>query len=258
MARIACYLEPAKPRSSAWMQAFAEGCDGTLVENGQRDRFAADHAVMGHWPVAERIIAELSSEQVEFWHLDSAYIQATPIRMLRIERNRFWPDLADGRSMDRARRMGVQLKPWRHGGRHVLLALHGMKFGRPWGIDIAAWHATIEARIRAVTDRPIIVRCKPISPAAKAAAPSIESQLVDAWCLVTHSSTIAVQAALAGVPVFCEPTCAAAPVGCVDFARIEAPVRPEREAWIAALAWRQWSADEMRSGRAWAHVRNHQ
>ena len=66
-------------------------------------------------------------------------------------------------------------------------------------------------------------------------------------CLVTHSSTAAVEAVIAGVPVFCEPTCAAAPVGRTDL-DIENPVRPEREAWLAALAWRQFSRDEVSSG----------
>jgi hypothetical protein len=128
---------------------------------------------------------------------------------------------------------------------------------RPWSIDIVEWNATIEDRIKAVTDRPIVIRKKPTNPAAMLAAPPLDQQLAEAWCLVTHSSTIAVQAALAGVPVFVEPTNAAAPVGRTNLDIVN-PVRPEREGWIAALAWRQWSSAEMHRGEAWAHIREEQ
>lgn len=253
---VACYLEPTKHHAGGWMRAFAEGCEGKVIKTGRRDLLATDHAVMGNWPVAQALIAELGQHGV--WYLDSAYIQGAVTKMLRIERNRFWPDQSRNHlhTMDRALSMGVEIKPWRQGGRHVLIALHGPKFGRPWSIDIAAWHATIEARVRAVTDRPIVIREKPYSPEAMARAVPLDEQLADAWCLVTHSSTIGVLAALAGVPVFCEPTCAAATVGCTDLSRIETPVRPEREGWIAALAWRQWSRAEMTAGEAWAHVKD--
>jgi hypothetical protein len=237
------------------MQAFAEGCDGHLVAHGSRDRYASGHAVMGNWPVASALVAEFAAEHTPFWYLDSAYIQGTGTRCLRVERSRFWPVSRVTRTMDRARALGVKLQPWRHTGRHVLICLHAMKFGRPWGIDIAAWQGVIEARIRAVTDRPIIVRRKPVSARAKRDNP-LASQLEDAWCVVTHSSTVAVTAAIQGIPVFCEPTCAAAPVGCTDFAMIEQPRRPDREQWIADLAWRQWSREEMRNGEAWCHIRH--
>lgn len=247
---IACYLEPQKPKSAHWMRAFAIGCGATLVRTGEPHPIATEHVVMGNWPVAERIV-RLGQP---YWYLDSEYLRS-PVRMLRVERGRFWPEFHVKHSMDRAAALGIALKPWRRDGRHVLVCLQGEKFGRPWGIDIAAWHATIEARVRAATDRLIILREKPYSRATRRAMPSFEEHLADAWCLVTHSSTAAVAAAIGGVPVFCEPTCAAAVVGSGDLARIETPLRPDREAWLAALAWRQWAADEMRSGEAWAYLR---
>lgn len=249
------YLEPTKPKADRWMRAFVRGAGGGVVLTGDRDPEADDHAVMGNWPVAQKLINEFQADGTPFWHLDAGYFQRPGLKCLRVERNRFWPGQLDGvHTMDRALLMGVQLNPWRYGGSYVLVCLHGVKFGRPWGIDIVEWNATIEDRIRAHTDRPIIVRPKPTCPKEMRDAPPIEDQLADAWCIVTHSSTIAVQAVLAGVPVFCEPTCAAAPVGRTDL-EIESPVRPDREEWIAALAWRQWLRSEMLSGEAWEHVR---
>ena len=230
---IACYLEPAKPKAHFWMRSFAQGCRGRIVKNGQRYPLANDHVIMGNWPVAGRLIPEVTPN---FWYLDSAYIQRKTGRpYLRVERGRFWPEFAAPQSMERAHAMGVRLHPWRYDGRHVLVCLHGPKFGRPWSIAIAEWHETIEARVRAVTDRPIVMRAKPYTPAAMRSTPLLQEQLADAWCMVTHSSTAAVTAAIMGVPVFCEPTCAAAAVGCTDLSQIESPRRPDREAWIAAL-----------------------
>ena len=147
--------------------------------------------------------------------------------------------------------MGVELEPWQTDGRHVLICLHGYKFGRPWGINIAKWHRSIEGRVRAATDRPIVVRPK-LTREPGCGWRNNSGRLVrrDAQ---QHGG---VTAALVGVPVFCEPTCAAAPVGCTDFSRIETPLRPDRELWAAELAWRQFSQFEMRSGMAWACIRD--
>lgn len=243
---IACYLD--RPKADHWMRAFATGCGGRLIATGERDFSADDHVVMGNWPVASKLIAEFKQDRISFWYLDSAYLQTSTD--LRIERNRFWPILKFGEhTIDRAIAKGVQLKPWRHDGKHVLVCMHGYKFGRPWSIDIAEWHDNIENRIRVVTDRPIVMRQKLVDQPVP-----LENDLKNAWCVVTHSSTAGVAAALAGVPVFCEETCAAAPVGLTDFSKIEIPVRPDREPWVAELAWRQWSNLEMRRGKAWAHV----
>jgi hypothetical protein len=247
---IACYLDPERRKADIWMRNFAQGCGGRLIMGPHRDPEATDHVVIGNWPTATALIEELKRDGAPFWYMDSQYLRPTKRPYLRVERCRFWPEITLGaHTSERASNMGIKLAPWQKYGRHVLICLHGRKFGRPWGIDIAAWQESIVKRVQAVTDRPIIVRPKLMknpTPLAK--------QMRNAWCMVTHSSTAAVEAVLAGVPVFCEPTCAAAPVGCTDFTQIENPVRPEREPWLAELAWRQWSHSEMRSGHLWRYL----
>lgn len=253
---IACYLEPTKLKAAKWMEAFAWGCHGHIVKNGKCDPDADDHVIMGNWPVATKLIAEFKPAGTPFWFLDSAYIRGKPRpSYLRVERGRFWPEFGEPRSMDRAHELGVEIQPWRYDGSYVLVCLSSLRFGTPWSIDIAQWNETIVERIGAVTDRPIVVRPKPTNPAQVLTAPHLTTQLGEAWCVVTHSSTIGVMAALAGTPVFCEPTCAAATVGCTDLSQIETPLRPDREEWIAKLAWRQWSMSEMMSGEAWDYLR---
>ena len=81
--------------------------------------------------------------------------------------------------------------------------------------------------------------------------------LETAHALVTHSSNVAIEAAVMGTPVFVSPSSAAAPVGLTDLSRIEAPVRPERWAWLAHLAYSQFSYQEMQSGAVWDLLKAH-
>jgi hypothetical protein len=78
----------------------------------------------------------------------------------------------------------------------------------------------------------------------------LADDLENCWCVVTHSSTSAVEAAVAGIPVICTPWCPAWSIATDALERIEAPPMPERRDWLATLAWSQWTMEELASG-AW-------
>ena len=142
--------------------------------------------------------------------------------------------------------MGVALKPWRKTGEHVLICRQGSSAGKQWGQKPNAWNDAALGRLTqlpALTHRPIRIREK-----VERGSRPLAEDLENAWAVVTHTSTCAVQATIAGIPVFCAPENAAAAVGCSDLSRIEDPPMPEREDWLAALAWGQWTIDELRSG----------
>ena len=149
----------------------------------------------------------------------------------------------------RWRALGLTIAPWRRDGSHVLVCPPSDIFGQLMGFDAAGWLVrTIQALARA-TDREIRIRKK---PAAAGAGTPLAEDLASAWALVTHSSNAAVEALLAGVPVFCTAPCAAAGMGLADLSRIEGPLLPDdRERWAAALAVNQWTLDEMRGGTCW-------
>jgi len=140
------------------------------------------------------------------------------------------------------------MRPWRKRGRHVLIAMPGDGYGSTVGLDMTAWKATIVAEVTKYTDRPIRVRDKPgywERPSRPLAA-----DLSNCWALVTHSSNVAVDAVLAGVPVIVAETNPAAPVGVTDLARIEEPICPDRDEWWASLLAQQYMLPEMRGGFA--------
>ena len=190
------------------MHCFAQGCGGKLMLRAMPDRTASDHAVVAKG-MAAQLVPAFQREKLPFWYIDSAYIQIPGRRHCRIERGRFYPPADMGEyNMARAYNMGIRLQPWRQNGRHVLLCLPGPGAGKDWGINSVKWGDSIRRKLRLRTERPIKVRpkiireCKPLA-----------DDLEDAWCVVTHSSTAAVEAVIAGVPVFVEPTNAAMPVG---------------------------------------------
>jgi hypothetical protein len=244
---VACYLDR-RAGPAELMKLFAQGCNGKLVNEPALDEAATDHAVAAKG-IAERLVPKLRRASLPFWYIDTAYIQMPRRREYRIERGRGWPPENMGDySMSRALDMGIELQPWRETGEHVLLCFPGPGSGKDFELGIDQWAATIRGRIEEQTDREILPREKYM----RFGRPLAED-LRSAWCLVTHSSTAAVEAVISGVPVFVAPTNPAAPVGRTDL-DIENPVRPDREKWLAALAWRQFDRQEIRSGMAWAHV----
>jgi hypothetical protein len=243
---VACYVDVSRPKTHALIGAFAKGCNGRLVRIHEIVN-ATDHAICAKG-LAVEMVPKLQRADLGFWYLDACYV---PIRgYFRIERSSFYPPHPLPRhTMDRALAMGVKIEPWRRNGTHVLLCLPGPNSGREWGIDMPRWCVETEAKLRASTDRPIVVRPRHLRKTVPLA-----EQLEDCWAVVTHSSGTAVSAILAGVPAFVEQTSAAAPVARLDL-EIEYPLCLDREDWVASLAWRQWNGDEMQSGEAWAHLK---
>ena len=76
---------------------------------------------------------------------------------------------------------------------------------------------------------------------------------------MTWSSNSAVEALLAGIPVFVQAKHAASyRMGTPDLTKIENPVAPSdniRLRFFQALAANQWTAEEIASGMAWAQIR---
>ena len=249
--RVNCYVEPKRTKKTGMiLGAVSAGCGGRMLM-GQTEGSLPDadhHIVWGYQWVSVHVIQQAARQGQHSWLIDNAYWRpgrgmSTGFYRAMMDQP-VTPFISRGRGYDRARRVfGVRLHPWHREGRNVVIMLPGDHFGDPWNMDMHGWSSRIEARVREHTDRPVIVR-------AKGEMRSLEEDFKDAWCIVTHSSGVAVTAACAGIPVFCEPTCAAAYVGRTDL-HIESPVYHEdRERWVESLAFQQFSLPEYRSGFA--------
>jgi hypothetical protein len=159
----------------------------------------------------------------------------------------------------RAKKLGVELKPWRD-GEYILLA------GQvPWDASVdftnhREWLEEAANNIRAITGREIVFR-----PHPKGDLPSMAGcryskgplyqDLMNAHCVVTFNSNTGVDAALDGVPVFAFDIGAMTyPIANKNWLRLENPEKPDRTQWLNNLAYCQWTPEEMRSGEAWEHI----
>lgn len=142
----------------------------------------------------------------------------------------------------------IRLAPWRR-GRHVLVCPPGDIFTQAiGGFSAKAWLNQITGVLQCATDRPIRIRHKP--KLGDASVP-LAQDLQDCHALVTYMSNTAVEALVAGVPVFCTGSSSAQCMGRADIKQIETPYYPDdRERWAAALANNQWTLDEIRRGMA--------
>ncbi|MFQ5954707.1 MAG: hypothetical protein ACE5JZ_06570 [Kiloniellales bacterium] len=264
---VTCYPSPGKRKAAKMCRYFAAGC----IHNGVKARIApagcstlAPRSAAFFYGWTEHtapLINECGAEGRDWYYADNAYYFGRST-YFRVTRNALMHDgrpAAGEHGRDRFERFGLEIIPWRKGGRHVVVATQSELFYRmKLGHSRASWTAEVVRGIEAATDRPIEVCHKPAPrdmARAQAHAPKLESLLEDAWALVTHSSSASVAALIRGVPVFCLAPCMSSRMGLMDLAKIEEPVTPDgRERWAWALAANQWTYREMATGQCWREL----
>lgn len=201
----------------------------------------------------ERINAA-KAEGADFVYLDHAYLCRGHGRRYRMCLNSFHAGPVHEADADRLAGLNIAPRPWRSGGSVVLVCPPTTAAAAAHDITPDAWLTGTLALLRAYTDRPLEIRRKP-SPGHP--AEPLASALGRAHAVVCHTSTIAVEAIIAGVPAFVDRASPAAPVAGTDLARIEHPARPDRDPWLRHLACMQFSLDEFEAGRAWSLLVEH-
>ena len=169
---------------------------------------------------------------------------------------------------------GVDLKPWRTAGKHILVLCQRPK-GFNMFTDQEVWLDKTVAKIRKHSRRPIMIRMHPgdgtrfkqIEKIQKKYGTSviisehenIRDALVNCWCTVGINSTPNVVAAIEGIPGYVEDPSRswAADVSFNDLALVETPPMPDRSEWIHKIANIHWSNDEVRSGALWTAIKKY-
>ena len=244
---VTCYTLRVKRRGRRLCDAFAAGSGGQVRLDARA--LAPGPAAFYGVPLRLKPLFDAARGDGRTWfYMDNGYFGRG--RYFRATRNALQNDGRGAGDTRRLHELGIEIRPWRRAGSHVLVCPPGELFGRVMGFDARAWLETTLATLKRHSDRPIIVRRKPL-PGARAQGP-LALDLRNCWALVTRTSNAAVEALCAGVPVFATDPCAASAMGLADLSRIEAPVTPEgREAWAACLAANQWTLEEIRSGVCW-------
>lgn len=227
-------------------------------------------AFYGFQKPCDRLMAQAVKFGVPAVHVDLGYWGRTECGRLRgyhkVVLNSRHPTAYFQRrahAADRIARFGLKIKPWQRNGRHILICGASHKHAAAMGYDPGEWEANTIAALRKVTDRPIRYRPKPsdlqsgpIAGTEYARGGSLEAHLSDCHALVTMTSNTAVDALVAGVPVFCEGGVASV-MSSGPLTNIEKPSYPDgRDQFLADLAYCQWNMDEIEIGKPWMHFRD--
>lgn len=165
------------------------------------------------------------------------------------------------------------LMPWRNTGNHIVIFAQRPKGWNMFGTDQDQWLTDTISKIRAVTDRPIVVRMHPGDGQRQVQIDklkqnfgnkifvsnkeSIRDDLKDCWTTVGYNSTPNVVAAIEGVPGYVEDPVHswAADIAFTDLSQLVDPPLADRESWIHKIANIHWSNDEVKNGDLWAAIK---
>lgn len=195
-----------------------------------------------------RIMRLCAMRQRDFYHIDLGYFNSHHFsgyyrvtknapQAIAAEADLFDPDTA------RFRALNLKMHAWRKGGRNVIFAPISTNIARFDRIGADDWCREILAEIALYTDRPVITKLK--------GEGTLKDVLADAYCLVTYSSNVAVEALFYGLPVIVLGPSAAAPLSW-NWRNLESPTYPEnRDELFSYLCNNQWTLEEFQDGTAW-------
>lgn len=194
------------------------------------------------------VMKECSAERMPYLYVDHSFFgalrtgNAAQGYYRTIKSDRYTHDTPDYPA-DRFNELKLSIKPWRTNGDHIVVTPLSKYVAGYSKMHAEGWLQATMEDLAKHTDRPIVVKPKdsdiPLSEVLK-----------NAWALVTLDSNSAVDAAVAGVPVFTSPSAAAAPVANFSYLDIENPRMPDREQWLNNLAYKQFTLAEIENGTA--------
>jgi len=255
---VACLTQESSRKYRQIAEAMAAGItrcgDRAVLVSLSARPVKADVAVMYGWRRRQ-----LFSAYPQFVYADLGYWKRD--EYFRLSVGAWSPEryVSCGLSRSRFDSFGLEIKPWQRDGSQIVVAGSTRKAMTEHGFAYMGWEKRVIEDLRRF-GKPIIYRPKPTDPEACPIPGTIYDRgaisetLKHAYVWVTHHSNSAVDALLAGVPVHCE-TGAAATMS-IPLSDIGAPpLNASRERFIFDVAWLQWTLLEMRSGAAWAHLK---
>jgi hypothetical protein len=182
---------------------------------------------------------------------DNSFTDRERGRFFRFAKNAFQIATLQPPNYGRLKAQGIKINPWRR-GRHIVIVEQSAHFLDLCG-EGSDWLSRTLLKLGQLTDRPL--RIRPWRRDKDNAARSLRSDLENAHALVTHASAAAIEAVLAGVPVYVTGQSAAVPVASGELSGIESPIYPDnREEWAAGIANSHWTLEELRQGMAWRRL----
>jgi hypothetical protein len=171
-----------------------------------------------------------------------------------------------GNNNDRARSLGLTLKPWRTDGKYILICGQHNKSLQWQGMpSMSQWMLHTINQLQIHYDYPIIIRPHPRCPVEH-----IEKEFKDVYrqnpkhvngtyddfdmnfqnikFTVSWNSNPGIHSIINGVPAHVGPNSLAFDVACPHLLMIDNPHTPDRQQWLNDYAWTEFTVDEIASG----------
>lgn len=170
--------------------------------------------------------------------------------------------------IERPKKLGISLKERQNTGENILICGQHSKseqwVNRP---PPEIWLSSLVQEIKKYSNRPIVFRPHPRDLDWVKFLPKLpitiqypqkiigtyddfnhESDFTNAWCVINPSSNTGIQAAIAGIPVFCDEDSLAYPISNKKIENIVNPELPSRDEWIIKLSHTEWLENEIERG----------
>ena len=213
-----------------------------------------------------KIMQKCLADGKDFYYVDSGYVGNNISRhnrqgnklYHRIVRNDLQHRTIVPRPADRWQALDVKLQPRKY-GRKIIVAAPDEKPCRYYGIDQQQWVEQTVAKIKSVTDRPIVVRPHPRQRIAGIAGVIVRRPrpLVNTYdsfdmhfnchAVVNHNSGPGIQAGIAGCRPMVSHSSLAYPVA-VGYPDIEQPYSIDRELWLTQICHTEYTVEELKQG----------
>ena len=177
-----------------------------------------------------------------------------------------------GHNSDRAKQLGLVVKPWRTEGKYILICGQHDKSLQWQGMPrMSNWFLDTYDQIRKVTDRPILFRPHPRCRLEhierglrhverqephqiKGTYDDFDMGFDNVWATVSWSSNPGIHSVIEGVPAFTGPSSLAFDVALQNLQQIEDPLYCDRTQWLNDYAHTEYTIEEISQGIALKHL----
>ncbi len=177
-----------------------------------------------------------------------------------------------GHNSDRAKQLGLVLKPWRTEGKYILICGQHDKSLQWQGMPrMSNWFLETYDQIRKVTDRPILFRPHPRCRLEhierglrhverqephqiKGTYDDFDMGFDNVWATVSWSSNPGIHSVIEGVPAFTGPSSLAFDVALQNLQQIEDPLYCDRTQWLNDYAHTEYTIEEISQGIPLKHL----
>jgi hypothetical protein len=241
------------------LRSMAIGSQGQLSNWGREQNTDTPLLIRGLGGGSRKAIENCKNTGRTFYAVDTGYFGNTKTKWIhRVSKNNLQhigPIIE--RDNSRAKKFGYKFKKFTKGTK-ILICPPSLKvmemFKQP---SPEQWVKQTVRKIRQFTDRPIEIRLKP-NRTERVTSKTIQAALRDdIHCLVTYNSIASIEALMEGKPALVLGPNAAEAVCETQIENIDTPKIPTKEemiAFMAHIAYCQFTIPEMESGFAWRTV----